>query len=274
VGTKIEASSVNGANLQPAVRAVWQPTVRQSLWAASARAVRTVNRVERDLRLTLDGFQTPDGPVLVQTIGNPDATSEALFAHELGYRHQLLPSLWFDVATFYNVYDHLISVEAGTPFFNAASSPPYLVVPAYFESDQRGTTRGVEISVHYQVMHALRLEGNYSRLQMDLRGPRDPAVASDKEGESPQNKSYLGAVLTLPRGIELSGDIYVTGAVPTFAVPAYTRLDLTAAWRVRQPLRLRVTAQNLLGTHVEHGAAPSPANVVKRAVHIEAVFDF
>ncbi len=109
---------------------------------------------------------------------------------------------------------------------------------------------------------------------MNLRGSIDPAAANLLEGQSPRNQAYVGLTLRLPRRFDVAGDVYVTGAVPTFAVPAYTRLDLNASWQARQPLRLKLAAQNLLGTHLEHGDLPAPANLVKRAVHLEAVLAF
>jgi outer membrane receptor protein involved in Fe transport len=148
------------------------------------------------------------------------------------------------------------------------------VLPLYFANDVRGATYGAEASVQYQVSDALLFKGNYSRLQMNLRGLGDQLVADSEEGNSPQNRAYAGATLRLPRGLELAGDVYLTGAVPTLAVPEYTRLDLSAGWKLRDPLRLKIAAQNLLGAHMEHGAAPSPANAVKPTVYAELVVAF
>jgi iron complex outermembrane recepter protein len=273
LGTKFETSSLTGANVQPAARAVWQPTERQSFWAASARAVRTANRGDRGLRLVVGGFQTPDGLALMEGLGRADTTSEELTAHELGYRYQPSRRLWFDIAMFYNVYDHLSVIEAGTPFFRDAA-PPHLVLPLFFTNNMRGNTQGIEVSSRYQLLDSLAVSANYSHLRMALKGSLDPATADIEEGQSPRNKFYIGATLKLPMGFDVAGNVYSVGRVPSFAVPAYTRIDASASWKLTESLRLRVAASNLLGRHVEHGDRPSPSNALKRAGSLQAVFAF
>ena len=43
-------------------------------------------------------------------------TSETDISYEVGYRQLILPGFSVDLATFYNDYSHLQSLEPGTPY--------------------------------------------------------------------------------------------------------------------------------------------------------------
>jgi iron complex outermembrane receptor protein len=273
IGSMFQESSFSGGNVQPAVRAVWQPTERQSLWASTARAVRTPNRAERGIRLYPRSF--PAGPMvgLVEVRGQQDMTSEKLSAIEAGYRYQPTSGLWFDVSTFRNRYRDLSLTEPGEIFFEPAPQP-HMVLPTYFTNHGAGSTYGAELTAHYQVKDTVTFKGSFSALRMRLGIDGTSAIAKEKEGESPQHQGYFGSTVKLPRDVDISGHIYMVGALAQFGVPAYTRLDLNTSWRATDHLRLKVVGQNLLGPHLEFGDAPSPSNQIGRGVHAEISLGF
>src|SRR5207248_3715854 len=94
---------------------------------------------------------------------------ETVLAYEAGYRVQPSKKLSLDLATFYNFYDRLLTVEPGTPFLETASQPAHLVIPMVFNNLLRGETYGAEMSANVTVTKALRLTGSYSFLHMQLR---------------------------------------------------------------------------------------------------------
>ena len=104
MGTKLEHNHWTGFEVQPSVRLAWIPDDRRTLWAAISRAVRTPTRYDEDIV-----FYTAAGQPLLS--GSNAFVSEELLAYELGYRIQPRTGLTIDVATFYNVYDHLRSFE-------------------------------------------------------------------------------------------------------------------------------------------------------------------
>jgi len=59
-----------------------------------------------------------------------------------------------------------------------------------------------------------------------------------------------------------------------FDVPSYTRLDANLTWRGFEKLELSLIGQNLLGSHMEFGQNPSPANLVHRSAYGKIAWRF
>jgi iron complex outermembrane receptor protein len=272
-GSKFEHSTFSGSNAQPALRAVWQPTERQSLWAATARAVRTPNRAERSMRLNVGAFPAGNLLALVEMRGQPEARSEKLAAHEVGYRYQPTRRLWFDLAAYRNNYHDLSVLGTGDMFFEATPAP-HLVSPLYFENSGRGHIYGAEIAAQYQATSAILIKGNYSALRMHLVGEDPTITMGDLAQQNPRQQGYIGSTLKLPHDVEVSSHVYMVGALPSFDVPAYTRIDLNTAWQPKSGIRVTVVGQNLLGSRMEFGAIPSPPTEVRRSVHAELTVGF
>ena len=125
LGTKLEHNDYTGFEFEPDARLSWALNSSQALWAAVSRAVRTPSRIDTDLS---EG--TP--PYLVLLKGNPDFTSEALLAYELGYRAQLNSAFTASVSSFYNQYNDLRS----TSF-----TPAHDFAPVLRQQSRRGYVR-------------------------------------------------------------------------------------------------------------------------------------
>jgi len=67
---------------------------------------------------------------------------------------------WLDLSTFYNVYDHLATVEAGAPFFEFAPQPPHIVAPLYFGNEMKGETYGSELATNYKATSFLTIRSS------------------------------------------------------------------------------------------------------------------
>jgi iron complex outermembrane receptor protein len=265
-GSKFEHSSLTRYNVQPAVRGVWLLTPGQSVWATISRAVRTANRVERGMHVIMGSFPAGDLTAVVELRGQPAARSEELMAHEAGYRHQLTPNLSVDVAAFYNVYDDVSSPIAGDVVFRFAPAP-HLVLPLVFDNEVRGSTHGVEAAVTYATGDRWTVKGAYSALRMQLRGRPGDTGPADLEGQSPRNQLHVASSVRLPFSLRLSNQLYVTGPLPFFQVPGYTRLDANLAWKASDRVEIALVGQNLLGSHLEFGELPSAVSLVRPAVH-------
>ena len=64
-------------------------------------------------------------PIVPRISGQDGLMSEAVVAYELGYREQTTDQFSWDVATFYNVYDHIIiGPQTGDPFVEMTSAGP------------------------------------------------------------------------------------------------------------------------------------------------------
>src|SRR5207253_74779 len=136
-------------------------------WTSVSRAVRTVNRPERDAYAILSGFDAGTLPGAVYVFGDQKARSEGLFAYQAGYRYQANRKLWFDTTSFYNVYDHLSTIEPGTSFLSNQPAAT-LIMPLYFGNAMKGETYGAEIAGNYKLTPTMALNGGYSFLRLAL----------------------------------------------------------------------------------------------------------
>lgn len=238
LGSKLEHNDVTGFELEPSGRLAWTPTEKQTIWAAVSRAVRTPSYLEQDI-LENRSF-TP--PVLVSVFGNPNLKSEDLIAYELGYRIKPTERLSFDVSTFYNVYDNLITPVQGAPFFEPPAGP--VVVPLTFENISHAETYGAEVSAEWSVTDNWKLTAGYSFLQTH----QDPNPGYIN---NPQNQFQIHSYIDLPHHVELDGAVYYVDQISpvlgnaTTSIPSYIRVDFGVTWRPTKSLELGIFGQNL-----------------------------
>jgi iron complex outermembrane receptor protein len=248
LGSKFENNKYTGFEIQPSARLLWMPSGHQTLWAALSRAVRTPSRSNRGIRVNSAAFPGAGGlPNIVALLGGPETGSEELVAHEIGYRVQPSPRFSLDVATFYNVYDHLQSIEPDHPFLQT-DPQAHLVIPLYFKNLMRGETYGVETSANWNPTHRWRFTGGYSYLRMQLHRydvSRD-RNSEGAEGQSPQHQFQFHSYLTLPRSFALDTSLYHVSRLVTDNIPSYTRLDTRVGWKASESVDLSVALQNLL----------------------------
>ena len=113
----------------------------------------------------------PYPPFFNQLIGNPNEQSEALLAYELGYREQTAEKLSWDLATFYNVYGDLRSMQSIGP------QPPFGFATSQMANGAAAETCGVELAMNYAVSERWRLSVNYTYLHMYVYG--DTSIQGD-----------------------------------------------------------------------------------------------
>lgn len=258
LGAKLEHNSFSGFEAQPSVRISWTPNPRQTVWASVSRAVRTPARTDQDIRVNYQAFPGPFGTSSVIVLGSPNAKSEALLAYELGYRAQPFRKLSLDVASFYNIYQHLTSFEPGLPFFETDPSPAHLVIPIRYANLFHGETYGVEASVNYDPTRRWKIQGSYSFLRVQLHpGAGSADITSETaEGNNPRHQFQLHSYLKLSRGLDLDLSLYHVSRLLNQQVPRYTRVDARLGWRVGERVELSVGLQNLLdGRHREFAGA-------------------
>jgi iron complex outermembrane receptor protein len=233
LGTKIEYNDFTGLELQPNVRVLWSPTQRQKVWAAISRAVRTPNRSENDIRTTT-------GSSIV--LGNEGFDSEDVLAFELGYRVQPLKSLAVDIATFFNIYDDLQTVETGIDPFSGLSS--FIV-----HNKMDGETFGLEISTEWNVTDSWKLTAGYTYLQMQLHlDDTSTDIGKDVtvESSSPQNQGSLRSNLDLPYNLELDNSLNYVDHLGTGDISSYLRLDARLGWQPTESIDVSIGMRNLL----------------------------
>lgn len=237
VGTKLLHNVYTNFEWQPGVRLAWQ-TKKSSLWGAVSRAVRTPSRFDVDYYLPT----TPQPPNIPSVAGGPNFISEKLIAYEAGYRFQPNAVSAVSVATFYNVYRDVYSVE-----------PLPGTVTYQIQNGSEAESWGFEISGNYQLHKNWRVRGGYTYFNKDIRAKPGHVFDPSYLGNDARNQALLQSILDLPFRIQL--DItarHVDGLKASFAtarVPAYFTMDARLAFTYKG-FELSVAGQNL--TQKEH----------------------
>ena len=252
LGTKLTDHSFVGFQAQPSARLWWTPSARQTLWMAVSRPVRVPSRFEEDGLLVFQYVDSgvlaggpPSGDIVPFGLAGDDGLrAEHLVAWEAGHRWQAGEGWLFETSVFYNDYKRLIGVPttiAGT--FNDLGS---------------GATWGGELSVSAQLTPRWRLQGAYSRLRTRIEGPVYPF----EEAGTPGMLAQLHSWFDVSEDLALDAAFYRVGRVPLTGVPAYTRADVGARWRVSPRVEVSVWGRNLLHDgHREASGAEVPRGV-------------
>ena len=236
LGTKLEHNDFSGFDAQPSARLAWMPTERHTLWAAISRAVRSPSRVDTDV----DVPGTPP-PVLV---GNRNFSSETVLTYEAGYRVRPFERATLSLATFYNDYNNLRSINP--------ISPTTFIVGNGFD----GQTWGAELSGTYQAADWWRLRAGYTYFHKELwpNGPlADPSI---REGNDPANQVMVQSIMNLPAHFQFDTVGRFVDSLRNPKVPRYVTFDVRVAWWWKDNLEISVIGQNLWDNqHPEFGDA-------------------
>ena len=243
IGTKLEHNEYSDFELQPSARLAWTPAERHTVWTAVSRAVRSPARLDADLALP-------------QLLSPPDFDSEKVMAFELGYRVRPIDPLSLSIATFFNRYDDLRSVNVN----------PAVPDGVILGNDQDADSWGVELSGDLQLAPWWRIRGGYTFLDKSI-DPTDPLVvpgADTFEGNDPHNQVVLQSLMDLPHNFQFDVVGRYVDALPAPAVDSYFSLDVRLAWHYRN-IELSVVGQNLLDElHPEFGVQEIPRSVYGR----------
>ena len=237
IGTKLLHNVFTQFELQPSARIAWTPTGYHTLWSAVSRAVRTPSRIDVDYYIPT----TPLPPDQPSVAGGPNFISEKVMAYELGYRVQPSTKVSLSLATFYNRYDDLYSVEAlpGTQTYQ-------------IQNGTEGTSWGVEFFGTYQPVEQWRLRGGYTYFDKDLDSKPGHSFDHSILGYDAQDQLLLQSMLNLPLNFQLDITTRYLGELEGKA-PDYFTFDARLAWTYKQWV-LSVNGQNLWEErHVEWG---------------------
>jgi iron complex outermembrane receptor protein len=259
LGSKVEHNDYTGFEVQPAGRVVWKLNPQQSLWGAVSRAVRTPSRIDRDLFV-------PEVPPFLLA-GGPNFRSEDLNAYELGYRGQLRKNLSFSVATFFNSYDHLRTIERVNPS---------LPLPVVLSNGQKGEGHGAEFTADYRPKEWWRMSAGYSPLKLHFwnRPGSTSTNPGSNESNDPDHRFSLRSLLNLPHHFEFDNMFRYVSAIGNQGVPAYSELDSRIGWRQNDRIDISLVGSNLLhARHAEFGTL-NGRHEIKRRVGMQVEWKF
>ena len=248
VGTKLEHNDYTGMEYQPSTRLAWTPTGKHTVWAAATRAIRTPSRIDRDLYI-------PGAGIFILA-GGPNFESEVLHALELGLKAQQSQRLTTSIATFYNIYDKLRSLETGA-------------YPILLANGVKGDSYGAEVSANYQARDWWRLDAGYTFQKLELEAEPGSSDTSQvkQEGDSPRHQWYLRSSMSLSRDVALDVGVRSIGELPNQSVPAYVACDGRLGWRASTAVELAVVGRDLFDRQHPEFGAPSSRREIGRSVY-------
>lgn len=254
LGTKVEFNDFTSPQIQPSARLTWLVDEKQTVWASAAHAVRTPNRFSDDGTLVLATQNIGGGNfAYVQTMGSHRFDSEKLNAYELGYRVQPMNTLSFDLATFYNDYNSLVTNSVGgvtsSVFMGGAS---YFVIPVKPVNGNQARAYGVELAAHWDPASYWKLDGSYTFL--DFQRKKADQLGFTLANASPPQQFNVRSTLLLPHDVELNNSFYYVDSLRNQRVPDYVRADVRLAWKPIEGIEVSLVGQNLLDpAHQEFG---------------------
>ena len=259
LGTKIEHDGYTGLEFEPSARAAWTPNKQNTVWLAISRAVRTPSRVDRDL------FSPATPPYRVA--GGSHVVSEKLIASELGYRVQLDPRVLVSLATFFNDYDDLRSLEP--------LHPP-LAFPVETSSGLRGRSAGAELTAEWRATPAWRLRAGYT--EMRVRSEPQPGAIGRGTRNSivrdPNHQFHLRSLWDLSAKWECDAEFRYVSAITNQTVPGYSEADFRVGWNPSATWEISVIGKNLLHNHHPEFNAPGSRREIERSVYTKASWRF
>lgn len=255
LGSKFEHNNYTGFEWQPSARIAWLPNSKNSVWAAITRAVNTPSRAAHDLTIAFSATPLPTGgSALIKQVGNTDMEAEDVTSYELGYRTQPTKSTSFDVALFYNDYEHLGSDSLGAPRLEADSFyGAHLVLPFGVDNNASGETYGVELAADWQVMDQWLLSGSFTYLDMDLNGG---STFVSSEDNTPQHQFSVTSRYSFSEDLEWDNFFFYVDELGSgnSVIPSYLQFDSRLAWRPTEGVELSLVGKNLLDSqHPEFG---------------------
>jgi iron complex outermembrane receptor protein len=273
-GSKLEWNSFSGIEVQPTARLLWAPVEIHSVWTAVSRAVRVPSRSERD-QYELDSISENDeGEVEYGLlIPSPAFRPEKLTSYEAGYRFVPTHRFSLDVASFYNIYDDLQTIETDEAFVTAAPIAG-VMTPLVRANNGYGRVAGAELTAFWTVSNALQLSGNYARLHMQLRATpaSNDEDAARFEGKNARNQFYVRAYAGLPIQVSLTTELRYVGPISGEEVPGYLDGSVHISRAIRKGLRLDVTLDNLV--HRRHSEWDSGRSLQSRALRASLNWTF
>jgi iron complex outermembrane receptor protein len=150
------------------------------------------------------------------------------------------------VATFYNVYHDLLSLEPGAPTTDPRA--PGSQFATLVESNRlHGRGYGAEIAADAVLADRWRVHAAYTLLRLRLHP--DPGsldrTQEAVEDQSPRHQIALRSELRLPAGFELDGVMRFVDDIASPGVGSYLTFDARLAWQPSPHLELSLVGRDL-----------------------------
>ena len=262
-GSKFEYNEFTGLEIQPSLRALYNPYQRISLWAAVSRAVRVPSRLELHGRISDMVALTKDEPLEISEIttqGNSGLEAESLIAYEVGMRLKPNSDIWLDTTLFYNDYDELIGLRL---IDSDLDSNRY---DLEYQNYSSGQAYGFEMVVDWKATEKWLLGASYTYLHTLIKENTisdEKLSASMSQGSNPRHSFSIRSNLDISPQVDFDLWFRYVGRLPERNIDSYTVLDARLAWQPRSYIELSIVGQNLL----ESGHAEFSTLEIERSIY-------
>jgi iron complex outermembrane receptor protein len=258
-GIRLDYNSYRQFDYQPSLRLLYTPDNRQSAWFAVSRAVRTPNRLDRDIDEYAGSAQVFGLMDQIWLLGTKDMRSEVERSVETGYRFQSGQRWSVDGSLFFSSYERLRGMEgAGLPSLSFPNGVPTLISAAYMCNCGAGFSYGAEIWGTWQVRRGWRLSPEYSYLNETRWLPYAPKK-NYLWDDTPVDLKHQG-VLRSQHDLTRTLQFDLTARARSrddalYHIPGVLLFDARLAWRPWRTGEFSLTAKNLTGREVMEGYA-------------------
>lgn len=256
LGARLEHDTFGGWDVSPSARVMWEATRGHHLWGSVSRTRRTPALTDRDFRINLGVLPGPGLPIVFGYSSNPEYASERLVQAEAGYRVRIGPRASVDTTVFTGSYHGLPTNEPMTPTVATTPAPTHLLAGVRVANLLDARSSGVEVQAEWSPLAQWQLSASYSRLHVTARVDQASLdrIAAGTDGNAPAHQWQLRSTASLRPGLEIGGSIVRVGALRRLGVPAYTRVDARAQFRLNRHLTLAALGQNLASAQHEEFA--------------------
>jgi len=252
-GVRVDYYSYRDLEYQPSVRLLYTPKTNQSAWLAVSRAVRTPNRVDRDISFDLGKTVAMGIPVVLINHGSASVRSEVARTAEGGYRYQSGQRWSVDTSVFWSHYGRLRSVDQGPPEPVITDSSFFLRIPMHMANSGAGRTYGGEASATVQLRHGWRLSSGYSYVKDNRWLPADSVnetYAWDHRPSDLRHQGILRSQHDVARNLQLDLSARARSRDLTYGMPGVLLIDARLNWHPVHGSQVSFALHNLTGRHV------------------------
>jgi iron complex outermembrane receptor protein len=281
-GVRLDYISYGDFEYQPSVRLIYTPKSSQSAWFALSRAVRTPNRVDRDLAVNTGAILMPGFaiPVTISVAGCKSMKSEVARTAEGGYRFQAGQRWSVDASAFFSVYERLRSADfAVLPRFVISDSGLSLLLTPHPANSGAGHSYGGEVSSTIQVRRGWRLIPAYSYVKDDRWLPASTPVYTYSWDHTPSDLRHQGTVRSqhdLGRNWQFDLMARARSRDLAYGLPGVVLIDARLNWHPVRGTEIGFTLHNLANRQVFETISEgvSPAIPIRRAFLVQWVQRF
>jgi iron complex outermembrane receptor protein len=278
LGSKLEHDTFGGWGVLPSARAIWEATPLQRVWTAASRARRTPSVADRGVQFNLAVMPGEGLPILLATKGSARFRSERLMQLEGGHRVRIGTTASFETTVFSGSYADLSTSEPLQPSVELTPAPAHVLAGVTLENMLNARVSGIELDARWNPLPQWELETSYSRLHVtaDPDAGSVDAGAALTDGSAPKHQWQARTAITLRPGVQVRASIWRVGRLEQLMVPAYTRVDANAEFRLNRRMTAAVIGQNLTtGNHAEFASeAIFVTSRVPRSVRLDLRWEF